>query len=569
MADIQLSETGSVIKTAYEAEANAYTDAKDTKLAGIETAATADQTDAQIKTAYENNSDTNEYSDAEQTKLSGIETAATADQTDAQIKTAYENNSDTNEFSDAEQTKLAGLTTFTETVIVQVKADLPTPSVGVITLASGVGYLIMAEIDLGTDKIDVDGAAFVYGFASSQAKLETNNAGALLNGGTGGTLRMRDITLENTNGSGTIFDFQGSDTEIVLLRNIVPVAAGGGLGTFDRVAVFALTLSNLIAQTGGLTLTNTNAPTSVFPICIVEDNLISQTSGTFLDFGTSRWNSIAIESNSTFNIASGASGVVGAASDANFTTGFGVLMGNNFSGTGTYLTNIASTDLRWEFQGNTGNSGTGNSRTFGDLVMERNTTSTTITAVGTNANITAFADAGGGDVTVTTANSFSGGETVWIVGTTSYDGEYVIQGTPTGSEFDITATFVSNDATGVWETNWTKLGGTTIEKDAVRTTMTDDFEMTLNQLTTEFLDVSVNMSVQADGGGTKDYELGIFINGTRCFGSLSSITTSSNASHITMECVANFVADDVVDIRVRNTTDTTNFLVVDTSLVVN
>ena len=47
------------------------------------------KTDAQIKTAYENNADTNEFDDAEQTKLAGIETAATADQTDAEVETAY------------------------------------------------------------------------------------------------------------------------------------------------------------------------------------------------------------------------------------------------------------------------------------------------------------------------------------------------------------------------------------------------------------------------------------------------------------------------------------------------
>ena len=38
-----------------------------------------DKSDAEIKTAYENNADTNEFSDAEQTKLSGIETGATAE----------------------------------------------------------------------------------------------------------------------------------------------------------------------------------------------------------------------------------------------------------------------------------------------------------------------------------------------------------------------------------------------------------------------------------------------------------------------------------------------------------
>lgn len=47
------------------------------KLDGIEASATADMTDAQIKTAYENNSDTNALTDALVTKLNGIETGAT------------------------------------------------------------------------------------------------------------------------------------------------------------------------------------------------------------------------------------------------------------------------------------------------------------------------------------------------------------------------------------------------------------------------------------------------------------------------------------------------------------
>ena len=52
-----------------------------TKLDTIETSATADQTGAEIKTAYESEADTNAFTDAEQTKLSGIETSA--DVTDA------------------------------------------------------------------------------------------------------------------------------------------------------------------------------------------------------------------------------------------------------------------------------------------------------------------------------------------------------------------------------------------------------------------------------------------------------------------------------------------------------
>lgn len=47
-----------------------------------------DTSAAGIKTLYESNADTNAFTDAEQTKLSGIETGATADQTAAEILTA-------------------------------------------------------------------------------------------------------------------------------------------------------------------------------------------------------------------------------------------------------------------------------------------------------------------------------------------------------------------------------------------------------------------------------------------------------------------------------------------------
>ena len=73
-----------------DATTASYTTALDTKLSGIETGATADQSDAEIKTAYENNNDTNAFTDAEKTKLSGIETNATADQTQSEITALVE-----------------------------------------------------------------------------------------------------------------------------------------------------------------------------------------------------------------------------------------------------------------------------------------------------------------------------------------------------------------------------------------------------------------------------------------------------------------------------------------------
>ena len=98
------------------------------KLDGIEASATADQTDAEIKTAYENNSDTNAFTDALLTKLNGIETAATADQTKSDI--------------DA----------------LNINADLLDGQHGSYyqTAATALGYIDVATANYGTIKVDDD-----------------------------------------------------------------------------------------------------------------------------------------------------------------------------------------------------------------------------------------------------------------------------------------------------------------------------------------------------------------------------------------------------------------------------
>jgi len=87
------------------------TDEDKTKLDGIETSATADQTAAEIRTLVESATDSNVFTDADHTKLNAIEANATADQTGAEIKTAYEAESNTNAYTDAEKTKLSGIAT--------------------------------------------------------------------------------------------------------------------------------------------------------------------------------------------------------------------------------------------------------------------------------------------------------------------------------------------------------------------------------------------------------------------------------------------------------------------------
>ena len=107
-ADVNASAAieGSKIQASSGSVAGTMSSANFTKLAGIETGATADQTNAEIRTAVEAASDSNVFTDADHSKLNGIESGATADQTNAEIRAAVEAATDSNVFTDADHNKL-------------------------------------------------------------------------------------------------------------------------------------------------------------------------------------------------------------------------------------------------------------------------------------------------------------------------------------------------------------------------------------------------------------------------------------------------------------------------------
>ena len=95
------------IAAATQALAGVMTAADKTKLDGIETSATADQTDAQIRAAVEAASDSNVFTDADHTKLNGI--SVSADVTDSTTVAAA------GALMDSEVTNLAQVKAFDET----------------------------------------------------------------------------------------------------------------------------------------------------------------------------------------------------------------------------------------------------------------------------------------------------------------------------------------------------------------------------------------------------------------------------------------------------------------------
>ena len=85
---------------------NNFTNTLKSKLDGIEGSATADQTNAEIRTAVEAASDSNVFTDSDHSKLDGIESNATADQSNAEIKAAVGAANDSNIFTDTFKNKL-------------------------------------------------------------------------------------------------------------------------------------------------------------------------------------------------------------------------------------------------------------------------------------------------------------------------------------------------------------------------------------------------------------------------------------------------------------------------------
>ena len=104
-------QTAAEIRTLVEAaiDSNVFTDADHTKLNDIEDNATADQTADEIRTLVEAASNSNVFTDADHSNLNDIEPLATADQTAAEIRTLVEAATDSNVFTDADHTKLNNL----------------------------------------------------------------------------------------------------------------------------------------------------------------------------------------------------------------------------------------------------------------------------------------------------------------------------------------------------------------------------------------------------------------------------------------------------------------------------
>ena len=249
--DIDLSDyfntTTDTTDNITEGTAKFITQANIDKLAGIEPNATADQTPAEIKTAYETNSDTNAFTDADKDKLTGIEQYATADQSDLEIKTAYEANLNTNAFTDADKNNLSnqsGTNTGDETTA-SIQTKRPLKSVQGQTV-EGTGNIELTKADIGLANVDNTSDADKPISTATQAALD----GKLAKASNFTDVASRQTALNNLTDAGSAIN------GYILTKNgttgdaeWLPVPGGAG-GTNLSISVITGTTLNINSDTG-------------------------------------------------------------------------------------------------------------------------------------------------------------------------------------------------------------------------------------------------------------------------------------------------------------------------------
>ena len=258
-----------------------------TKLDGVESGATADQTAAEIRTLVESATDSNVFTDADHTKLNGIETGATADQTAAEIRTLVGNASDSNVFTDADHAKLDALTTSNGVILNGVTATTQSASDNSTKIAT-TAYTDTAISNL----VDSSPAALntlneLAAAIGDDANFSTTitNSIATKMPLAGGTF-TGDVTFTGDNYN-TVWD--KSDNSLIFADNAkAKFGSGSDLHIFhdgNNSYITDAGTGNLLIQSGTIYLTGTNAANDL--AAFVEGGAVSLYHNDQLKFETS------------------------------------------------------------------------------------------------------------------------------------------------------------------------------------------------------------------------------------------------------------------------------------------
>lgn len=230
-------------------------------------------------------------------------------------------------------------------VRVQTKAEFPAPVAGVITLAADTVYEINGNIDIGTDRIAVDGSLGLYGQTSLHDGITYSGVGNMFTVDVGDSFVAQSLDLACPNGTLVSFSGDGSGffyINLCTLRNV------NALGAVADPAFFGIDLTEITTAAAGFTFTGTGGG----QFALRQNNLIGNV-GTLFGLGTAIFQQFNISNNTTINTPSGSTFLSGATASANVGSRASV-HANNFSGAGDVLGTITVQDLKWDFTGNAG-----------------------------------------------------------------------------------------------------------------------------------------------------------------------------------------------------------------------
>jgi len=254
--DQSASEIRALVESA--SDSNVFTDADHSKLNAIEAGATADQTNAEIRAAVEAATDSNVFTDADHTKLNGIETAATADQTASEIKTLLQSDKITNA-EIATGTLDGRYYTETETEALFLRQDSSE------TIASGVSWSSNDSKVATTAAIDariIDLVDDVGGFVPIANETSFPTANPDVNNGAGTLVSIKAIGSSRTPSTGTVTIANGAgsgNTVTITGCGSTVLAAGFGAIVETTTTLHTYTFHRLVPKATEVTTVAANA----------------------------------------------------------------------------------------------------------------------------------------------------------------------------------------------------------------------------------------------------------------------------------------------------------------------
>lgn len=236
------------------------------------------------------------------------------------------------------------------------------------------------------------------------------------------------------------------------------------------------------------------------------------------------------------------------------------------------LINATKKDVGLRFGGCFGNTlsvrdEVANSTSLGCFTLDAQATTTISFQGDHDGTITGFADAGGGDTTVTTSGShgIGNGEPVAIFGTTSYNGLFTTANVA-ATTYEIVRAFVADDATGNYENGWVKIAGSTTDcVDIERFIGSANNELQYKGDSTLAVTYNASISAQKSGATVNLYQVALFCdsgdgNGfVKVNGSVPQDLTNRSAN-VNLRIPTSAATDEKFTAHVRNVDGSNDFI---------